>query len=362
MEPQSPQYPYADNELTLRDVLLGIISYAKLLWRRKWWILGAGLLGAAIFGYLATRQPVTYQGSLTFMLNEEEGGGGGLASILGQVGLGGGASSEYNLEKIVELSKSQLIMQRVLLDTISVGGTEDRLAHHLMTVYDLRAQWRENGREDWATVHFAHDSLDGWTRTERKIIQVLHKKLVGGGSEAGLLNTTIDPNTNILRMRGESLHEEFTQQIVEKAYQHLSEFYVEKVTAGPRSTYRKLKTRTDSIQGALQANEIALASSRDASLGLIQARDRVKIDRLQRKNQLLNVMYGEAVKNLATAEFTLSTMTPFFAVVDRPFLPLGKINPSWFNAALRAGVIAIFIIMGGLVCWRIIQKTLEQPR
>lgn len=340
---QEPQYPYAENELTLRDVLLGIIHYAKLLWRRKWWILGAGLLGGAIFGFLASRQPTTYQGQLTFMLNEEEGGGGGLASILGQVGLGGGASSEYNLEKIVELSKSQLIMQRVLMDTITVDGEADRLAHHLMAVYDLRKQWQEEDKEDWAAVRFATDSLDRMTRTERKVLQHLHKKLVGGGSEAGILNTTIDPNTTILKMRGESLDEEFTQHTIERAFHRLSEFYVDKVTAGPRSTYQKLRVRTDSIQQALQNTEYRLAAAQDGSLGLLQARDRLNIEQLRRKAQLLNLMYGEATKNLATAEFTLATMTPFFSVVDRPFLPLGRNVPNPVWQTIIGGVLFLFL-------------------
>jgi uncharacterized protein involved in exopolysaccharide biosynthesis len=358
MDQQSPSSPYAENELTLRDVLLGIIAYAKLLWRKKWWILGAGLIGGAIFGFLALRQPVTYSGSLTFMLNEEEGGGGGLASILGQVGLGGGASSEYNLEKIVELSKSQLIMQQVLMDTITVNGEEDRLAHHLISVYGLRELWQENGKEDWSAVDYRTDSLEQMTRTERRILQFLHKKIVGGGNEPGLLNTTIDPNTTILRMRGESINEEFTQQIIEYAFRHLSEFYVEKVTAGPRSTYQKLKIRSDSIQQALQSTEYQLATSRDASLGLIQERDRVKIDRLQRKSQLLNLMYGETVKNLTTAEFTLATMTPFFAVVDKPFLPLKKIQPNLFLEVFKGTVLLSFIVVIGLLISQLIRYSL----
>ena len=57
------------------------------------------------------------------MVNEEEGGGiSGLSSILGSFGFGGGVGGKYNLERILELSLSQNIIQQAIFKKVEIEG------------------------------------------------------------------------------------------------------------------------------------------------------------------------------------------------------------------------------------------------
>lgn len=319
----------SQQELTLRDILLGIGAYSRELWRRKWWVVLAAILIGTWFAWEAYRTPVQYRAELTFMLNEEDGGGAALGGVLGQFGLGGGGS-EYNLEKVIELSKSRLIIQNVLLDSIEVGGVSDRLGTHLMEVYNLRNKWREMGMETMAEVQLTSDSVSDIGRSGIRVLQSLQRIIISGyDGDPALASLRSDAGTGIFTYRIVSLDEDLSFGLATSLYEHLSAFYINKSTGNQRLTYTRIKNKADSLSQELNAAEYQLALRRDGSLGLNLNRDQVARSQLERKVQILNVMYAEAVRNLAAAEFALSNATPFFATIDRPLLPLGRIRASW---------------------------------
>ncbi len=71
---QVPQ-PQQDDEITLRDLILKVKEYYTVL-RTNWKVLlFVTLPFTAYFGYKAWIKPISYTASLTFMLNEDKGGG-----------------------------------------------------------------------------------------------------------------------------------------------------------------------------------------------------------------------------------------------------------------------------------------------
>jgi hypothetical protein len=335
---------YLRDEITLGEILRGIVAYTKEVFRWWWLILLVGLILGGLFYYRSTQEEITYQASLTFMINEDK-SGGGLVSILGQVGLGGGGGGgEYSLEKIVELSKSQLITQQVLLDSVEVDGKADQLANHILDAYQLADEWQEEGRDNWAQVRYTNDSLEGMNLTERKVLKYLYAKMTGRRNEVGLVTMTMNPLVGMLTIDGQATNEELTQAVTEKTYEHLSQFYIEKTTSGPQRTYDMLRSRTDSIKRALAKVEYSLAYQRDVSSGLFRSQDQISMTRMEREKSILQIMYGEIIKNLATAEFSLTNTTPFFSVVDRPFYPLEKRVPNKLWQALVGFMLGVMVI------------------
>jgi uncharacterized protein involved in exopolysaccharide biosynthesis len=57
----------------------------------------------------------------------------------------------------------------------------------------------------------------------------------------------------------------------------------------------------------------------------------------------LYLMYGEAIKNLETAEFLLKNATPYFQVIDQPVEPLQPLGKSRFKALLIGGLAGVFV-------------------
>ncbi|MEL6276275.1 MAG: Wzz/FepE/Etk N-terminal domain-containing protein, partial [Bacteroidota bacterium] len=131
MADQETNHTYND-EITLKELILKIQEYFWYLWGKKWWIIAAGLIGGAIGFYRAWTTPLTYTAELTFMVNEDDGANaGGVGAILGQFGLGGGATSEYNLDKILALSRSRRIIREVLFDSVEINSEADLIANHI---------------------------------------------------------------------------------------------------------------------------------------------------------------------------------------------------------------------------------------
>ena len=109
-------------EVTVKETFNKVIYYVKIVASNKLWIVGAMLLVGSILGAKAYFSEKKYEATLTFMVNDESGGGGsGLSTILGQFGLGGGGGSQ-NYKKIVEIANSNKILTGVLMSSSSVDG------------------------------------------------------------------------------------------------------------------------------------------------------------------------------------------------------------------------------------------------
>jgi len=122
-------------------------------------------------------------------------------------------------------------------------------------------------------------------------------------------------------------------------YQKLSDFYIEKSIERQRVTYDHVKTKTDSVRAAMEAAERQLAQLRDQSHGIILNRERLPRMQLERKVEMLYLLYGESVKSLETADFLLKNSTPYFQVIDRPVGPIQPHGRSRLRALIRGGLI-----------------------
>jgi uncharacterized protein involved in exopolysaccharide biosynthesis len=69
----------------------------------------------------------------------------------------------------------------------------------------------------------------------------------------------------------------------------------------------------------------------------------LKETQLRSEITLLNVVLGEALRNLEYADFALKNATPLIQPVDRPMRPLKPMVPSKMIAILIAGFVTIML-------------------
>ena len=273
------------------------------------------LISAASFGLYAYFQERTFNAELTFMVNSEDSGGsmGGVTSLLGQFGLGGGGGGEYNLDKIVALGKSRRIIQRVLLDSALIGEKDDLIANHLIQRYDFHEEWKDADNAELHGFLFTTGDPAAFDRTANGVVKSLYSFMIGNPSkgEEGLMRLDYEEETGILRLRVQSLKESLSIIICEKLYEALSEFYILQSTEKQRFTYNKLQAKVDSLRNELNATEYRLARFQDQSMNVFRRQELLEQSRLARESQILTIMYGEAIKNLETANFLLKDATPF---------------------------------------------------
>jgi uncharacterized protein involved in exopolysaccharide biosynthesis len=332
----------------LREILAVASAFWSYLWTKKWLVILIGITGGVTGGFIAWRSPVTYSANLTYMINEDDGPSmGGLGSVLGQFSLGRGGGSEYNLDKVVILSGSRRIIHNVLLDSVVIGGTKDLVANHLIDVYNMNEQWVELEDERLIDFRFTSSDLATFDRTSRKVLIELFGRMVGNPTEGiqGLMNSVYN-DSGILSLSIKSENEEFSVNVTKKIYDKLSRFYIEQSIQKQKVTYDQISDKTDSVLQELRIVEVRLARVKDRFNDVLTRSSRIEEGRLTRDAQMLTIMYGEAIKNRESAEFLLSSVTPFFQVIDDVMTPLSKNKKSIPKAGVIGGVVGGVLIVG----------------
>lgn len=311
------------DEITLKELILLIKEYWGVLWGKKWYIVIAGLIGGLIFGFIEHRKPITYTAEMTFMVNEDDGIPiGSAAALLGQFGFGG-SSSDYNLDKIVQLSRSRNIAENVLFDAITINNNVDILGNHIIKLYDFdKCVWHK----DTLLKGFLFEDVNRqeYSLKENDALKSVFGFLIGSKDKEALYTCNYDEDTGILSIKAKTISDELSMSICMNMYKYLSTFYIKQSTDKQKYTLDILNQKVDSIYTELLATEYALARRMDNSLGFELKANKVKEQELNRKLNILNISYGELIKNRATAEFLLETSKPFFSPIDFPNYPLDK--------------------------------------
>lgn len=355
---QQERYYIEDDEITLKELILKLKEFWAYLWERKVWIILAGLLMAAIFVVKAKMKPVEYEASLTFMV-EEDTGGGGIGGILSQFGFGGGGS-EYNLQKILTLSKSMRITRAVVLDTGIVDGKSDLFGNHIIDIYEFhdKKSWQkhENGLED-----FAFGQAGQSEKVNNYALKSVFRKVIGGKKTKNpLYSSSVNDDTGIMTLSVKSESADLSLGLVKTFYAHLSEYYIEKSIEKVEATFEILKDKTDSIHTLLGQKEYELAQFKDKNRDIYLNKVKIREQRLMTQIRALQMAWGESLKNQEMADYALKEQTPFIQPIDIPFAPIAPIPNSFTKAFVLGGFLGGFLAVGYFVFRKIIRDAMSE--
>lgn len=344
-------------ELSFRDIILIVIEYFKEV-IRSWKIpLLLATVFACLLGLYNKMIVPEFPGSLTFMVNEDEAEEiGGLSSLLGTLGIKGPGSkgSEHNLEKIVQLFRSRRIIENTLFQRSVVQGKDDYIANHLLDIYGLENlvdEYKKFGiaqrgwidlLKDNADFRFKSDTLDKKDNLSSIIFNDVLYDLVVGNPGIGIdpmINSAIDETSGIMNVRASTLSQDLTISILEELYAELSRYYIDKTVEKQQKVYSILKSKNDSLIQVLAIADYALADFEDSNRSLVSVKGELKRIKLRRDAKIMEIMYGESIKQLEMAEFSLKRKTPYVQIIDWPKRP---INP-------KRGSVPFGIILGTIV-------------
>ena len=348
----------SEDEISLKELIL---KFREYFWYiiSKWKILSLFvLLGLSfnLFNYF-THNP-KFTATISFMINEDESSSlGGLGSLLGSVGglLGGGAS-EYNLDKILEISKSDRIAEQILLKKCTINNKTDYIANHLIESKDTLDEWihvswykkpliNYERKLSQRNHRFKSDSIDYSNNIETYVLKELIKVLFGTKSQpnSGIVSTEYGELTGIMRLSTLTYDQQLSLEITNSIFKELSDFYVIKSVEKQQQTFDLMKLKHDSINDLLNQKRYALAQFQDKNRGLFKISDKVKQGQYQTDVLIFSTALGEAKKNLEIADFALRDKTPFVQILDRPFLPLESSKPALFRSLLLGIILGSFI-------------------
>jgi uncharacterized protein involved in exopolysaccharide biosynthesis len=342
----------SSEDITLSQVLIRfgeIKSYLVSKWKQfLLFALAFATLGIALSFILKPK----YKANLTFVLEESQSESplGAYAGIASQFGfdLGGMTGSNvFSEDNLTELLSSRKIVEEALLNKNSISGKEQLLVNHFMDS-PLLNKWEDE--ELLGTIRFPA-SRDSFTTVQDSLLFEIFTLV----TEKYLTVKNVSAKSTILLVECLSKDEQFSKHLVENLMKSVTDFYISNKTQRARETVAFVKGRTDSIAGALASAELRLAKYKDSRHLTVRAEGYMEELRLTRDVQILNAMYGEAVKNLELSKVTLLNQTPLIQVIDNPILPLEVVEITPLKGIVLGALIGLVLAF----FWFLVKKIAE---
>lgn len=348
-----------EKSISMKDIVALLKEYWSFIWKKKWFVVGIGILGGIIGFVYASVRTTTYQANYVFTV----GGGStptGVSSISLLLGMGGGSMDAFSGDNLLELLKSRSLVENTLLSPCVYEGDTITFIEYLLICDSVRADCL-NGEtpevkegvvsicdieypfgQDRATFSRAQDSI-------------LMRKAKGLLKE----NITVsrrDKKLSYMEYSFSYKNELFAKRFSEAHLNAVKDFYVETKTAMSTKNIERFQYRADSIKEEL-GKAIALRAAyldhnRNASgLGISSHAHKIEMD-----IQVLSATYAEVVKNLEALKLDQVRETPLIQIIDKPYLPLPNDKMRKLKGLIIGGFLAGFLSVIGLVLWSYVLK------
>lgn len=339
--------PINKDEISLKELLeKGKEWYVYLLSQWKIIVL-AGFIGAVLgVTYSYIKKPI-YTATLSFALEDEKSGGGGLGSALGLASsfgfdLGGSGGSIFSGSNLTQLFKSRQMVEKTLLTPVSVDGKQISLAEMYIQNNEWRKGWEK--KPEFAKLEFLPNAnREKFTRVQDSIMGVMYTNL----SQSGLSVGQKDKKVDIISIDVASTNELFSKYFCEALAKKVSDFYIETKSKKSRENMLVLERQTDSIRRELNSAITGVAVANDNTFGLNPALNvrRAPSARRQVDVQANTAILTELVKQSEMAKVALRKDTPLIQVIDRPILPLTKERFGKAKGIVFGGIMFGFLSM-----------------
>ena len=341
---ENQDYIHQD-EISIKDIILTAKKWINFLVKR-WVFVGiACFLGVTISLFVHFSKPTNYKAKLVFVSSEGEDGGGlsKLSSLGSQFGinLGGGSSSAFGGENLLELMKSRRLVVQTLFDSVTLKDKETRLLEY----YLLRDSVMD---EDLEPVSFGNvTSFEQCNYRQDSLLNIIYEDL----TKEALSVSNLDKDLAFKVVEFTDIDEQFAKVFVENLTKNVTEFYVETKTSQSKKNIQLLQEKADSVERELSKNMVSAAVSKDRSVFSINTQSLVNTTKKQMKAQMLGTIYAEVIKNLELSKTMAAHNEPLIQVIDSPRFPLEKEKSSLIKMLL-AGLMGGLFISGGYLIAR----------
>ena len=352
----TPQFN--DDEISLKELILKIKEWYNFLLTKWKLIVLMGVIGGVIgFTYAIFQKPI-YKASLTFAMEDEKTGGGGLSSALGLasslgIDLGSSAGGAFAGANLIELMKSRKLVEKTLLSPITVKGKTQSLADYYLEITEAKKGWEE--KPNLKNINFPIDAdREKFTLQQDSILKGLAASLV----KEHLSIAQKDKKISIINIDVNSTDEQFAKAFCETLAKETSEYYVEIKSKKARMNVEILQKQTDSIRAELNGAITGVAAATDNVFNLNSAMNvkRVPSARRQVDVQANTAMLTSLVTNLEMSKMALRKETPLIQIIDRPLFPLEKEKVSKLKSLVLGGFLAGFLTVLYLVFYTLYKK------
>jgi hypothetical protein len=289
-------------EVSFRELILTIEGWIRYLGSRWRIILACAIIGGIVgFTYSLIEKPV-FVATSTFVLEDTDdlSGLGQYAGIAAMVGLdlsGHNSGGIFKGDNIMELYKSNAMIEKTLLTRVSFDGNKQPLINRFIKFNNLRKQWADDPvLRNLSFEQYGQDSSN--TKVARLQDSIL-AEVVTRMNEKYFTIGKVKNSQDIFKAEVRAPDEFFAKTFDEQIVRNVNDFYIQTKTSRSLLTVRLLQRKIDSLRTVMSATE----PSRFAS---------------DTNNEIL----GELVKNLELSKINLQKELPLIQIIDRPKFPL----------------------------------------
>jgi hypothetical protein len=319
--------------IVLGDVIESVKRFFSYLRSQFVLIALCGLVGLVLpLIYRALQKPA-YAASTTFILEEKSATGGGLAGIASQVGLDlgslGSGSSLFTGDNILDIIKSRVIIEKVLLTPIS-GNSGKTLA-------DLYLEFSGMGEKLPAPVSFAIPSV-AHTVYQDSVLYLMYDQIAKKNVSVDRLNK----KGSIFKIVTVSQNQVFSKNFAERLLKETTTYYVNVKTSSALANVKRLQARGDSLLRVLNAKSYNAASFQILDPNVAFKSMSVPAEVSSRDKSIVFSIYAEVTKNLEMSRIALVSQTPVIQLLDVPKYPLMDDRKSYLFLGLVGFIAGIF--------------------
>jgi uncharacterized protein involved in exopolysaccharide biosynthesis len=350
---------FDNDEISLKELIFKIREwYQFLLTKWKLIILVSAIGGAIGLTYAFFQKPI-YKADLTFAMDDEKSGGGGLSGALGLassfgIDLGGGvAGGAFSGTNLLALMKSRKIVEKTLLSPVAYKGKTISFADYYIEFNELREIWKKN--LTLKNIHFpVTNDRSNFTLQQDSILKYIFFNIIEDNLSVG----QADKKISIISVTVKSNEEGFSKEFCETLAKVTSDYYVEIKSKKSRMNVEILQKQADSIRAELNSAITGVAAASDNVYNLNPAFNVKKTPSTRRQIdvQANTAILTQLVANLELSKVSLRKETPLIQVIDRPILPLDKDRVSKKKSLLLGGFLAGFLTVLYLVFTSLYKK------
>jgi capsule polysaccharide export protein KpsE/RkpR len=275
------------------------------------------VLLAIIYGFF---QSPKYEATSSFVLEEKSSAGGGLAGLASQFGfdmnsLSGAGSGLFSGDNILDIVKSRVIVEKVLLTKIDSTVQGPTLADLYLDFTGLGKKLVKKGK----AVDF-YKIKNGQTTSllQDSVLFAIYEKVTND-------NITVDrvnKKGSIFKITTITDNAIFSKTMTDKLLFETSKFYINIKTNSATDNVQKLQRRADSLSSILNTKSYNAAAFQILDPNIAYKSISVPGELSQRDKTIVYSIYAEVVKNLEIARMSLVNQTPNIQILDQPKYPL----------------------------------------
>ena len=328
--PEQPNFtqPKADDEITLKDIILKIQEWFSIVWPHRTKIialsLAIGLVAALYTKFIA--KP-TYSASYQLFFEEEGSGMSSAMRLASSFGLGIGGGSASSSTTVQQYLTSRDNISKALREELDSGLLVNRY-------YEKAFEKDEEFTEEFALKFGANQRYTDSIITE--ITLDLNEAYLG---------TSLDEETGVVSFSINGKDESFVYDLAGLLVANTEEAFIDFKKEKSLSAVDAFQGKVDSLELAIDATLRRLGEYEDQNNSLVSSVDKMKRMRLTIDMEALKVSYGEYIKGLEMSKAELMNLEPPFKYFDAPTFPLYKEDGSAAKAGVFGSVITGFLLV-----------------